>query len=90
MENKIVYVVTTYKCSACKCMEYILKDIQESDPTFTITTTDFQEVPEWIKDNVILTDFPTVIFVKNNIIKYHFTGTLSKKKVLDLIDNIDF
>lgn len=88
--NKVVYIVTTYKCSSCKCMEVILKDIQKDNPTFTITTTDFQEVPEWIKTNVTLTDFPTVIFVENDTIKYHFTGTKSKTKVVKIINDINF
>ena len=90
MANKVVYVVTTYKCSACKCMEYILKEIQKDNPTFTITITDFNEVPEWIKTNVTLTDFPTVIFIDNDVIKYHFTGTLSRKKVIKIMSDINF
>lgn len=88
--NKVVYVITTYKCSACKCMEYILKEIQKDNPTFTITITDFNEVPEWIKTNVTLTDFPTVIFIDNDVIKYHFTGTLSRKKVIKIMSDINF
>lgn len=88
--NKVVYVITTYKCSACKCMEYILKEIQKDNPTFTITTTDFNEVPEWIKNNITLTDFPTVVFVENDVIKYHFTGTLSGKKVVKIMNDINF
>lgn len=90
MNSKVVYIVTTYKCSACKCMEYILKEIQKDNPTFTVTITDFNEVPEWIKTNVTLTDFPTVIFVDDDIIKYHFTGTLSKRKVVRLMNDINF
>ena len=90
MNDKVIYVVTTYKCSACKCMEYILKNIQKDNPTFSITVTDFHNVPEWIKTNITLTDFPTVIFIKSDVIKYHFTGTLSEKKVIKLIDDIDF
>lgn len=90
MTNKIVYVITTYKCSACKCMEYILKEIQKDNPTFTITITDFNEIPKWIKINIILTDFPTVVFIENNIIKYHFTGTLSRKKVIKIMSDINF
>ncbi len=90
MANKVVYVITTYKCSACKCMEYILKEIQKDNPTFTITITDFNEVPEWIKTNVTLTDFPTVVFVENDVIKYHFTGTLSRKKVIKIMSDINF
>ncbi len=90
MNSKVVYIVTTYKCSACKCMEYILKEIQKDNPTFTITTTDFNEVPEWIKNNITLTDFPTVVFVENDVVKYHFTGTLSRKKVVKIINDINF
>lgn len=90
MKNKVVYVITTYKCSACKCMEYILRNIQKDNPTFTITTTDFNEVPEWIKNNITLTDFPTVIFVENDVIKYHFTGTVNGKKVVKIMNDINF
>lgn len=90
MENKIIYVVTTEHCSACKCIEYILKEVQKDDSTFTITTTDFKNVPDWIKNNVTLTDFPTTIFVKDDIIKYHFTGTLPIKKVAKIINDINF
>lgn len=88
--NKVVYIITTYKCSACKCMEYILKEIQKDNPTFTITTTDFQKVPEWIKNNIALTDFPTVIFIDNDVIKYHFTGTLPGRKVVKIMNDINF
>lgn len=71
-------------------MEYILKEIQKDNPTFTITITDFNEVPEWIETNVTLTDFPTVVFVENDVIKYHFTGTLSRKKVIKIMSDINF
>ena len=88
--NKVVYIVTTTKCSACKCMESILNDIQKDNSTFTINSTDFTKVPEWLKTNITLTDFPTVVFVDNNVIKYHFVGTKSKSKVLKLIMDINF
>ena len=88
--NKVVYIITTAKCSACKCMESILSDIQKDNSTFTITSTDFTKVPEWLKINITLTDFPTVIFVDNDVIKYHFVGTKSKNKVLKLMVDINF
>ena len=74
MKNKVVYIITTYKCSACKCMEYILKEIQKDNSTFTITTT----------------DFPTVLFIDNEVIKYYFTGTLPRKKVVEIMNDINF
>ncbi len=90
MNNKIVYVITTYKCSACKCIECILKDIQKNNPTFTITTFDFHDTPDWLKNNVIITDFPTIIFTKDDTIKYHFTGTKSKKNIEKIIQDIEY
>lgn len=88
--NKVVYIVTTVKCSACRCMEYILGDIQRDNSTFTINSTDFTKIPKWLKTNIALTDFPTVIFTDNNVIKYHFVGTKSKSKVLKLMKDINF
>lgn len=90
MDNKIVYIITTYKCSSCKLMEYILKDILKDNPNFSISVHDFNEAPEWLKTNVTMTDFPTVIFTENNTIKYHFTGTKSKQKILCIIDDINY
>ena len=88
--NKVVYIITTAKCSACKCMENILNDIQKDNSTFTVSSTDFTKVPDWLKTNVTLTDFPTVVFVDNDVIKYHFVGTKSKSKVLKLMEDINF
>ena len=88
--NKVVYIVTTAECSACKCMKNILNDIQKDNFTFTINSTDFTKVPEWLKTNITLTDFPTGVFVDNDVIKYHFVGTKSKSKVLKLMEDINF
>ena len=71
-------------------MESILNDIQKDNSTFTINSTDFKKVQEWLKTNIILTDFPTVVFVDNDVIKYHFVGTKSKSKVLQLMKDINF
>ena len=89
-KSKIIYIVTTTGCSACKFMENIMTDVHKDYSELTFTTTSFQNVPEWIKDNIIFTDFPTTIFVDNNIIKYHFTGTKSKNKIIKIINNIGF
>lgn len=88
--NKVVYIVTTAECSACKYMVNILNDIQKDNSIFTITSTDFTKVPEWLKTNITLTDFPTVVFIDNDVIKYHFVGTKSKSKVLQLMEDINF
>lgn len=90
MNNKFIHIITTYKCSACKCIEAIIKDIQKENHSFEIISYDFNDAPAFIKRNINLTDFPTVVFIENDIIKYHFIGTLSKKKIKNIMKDINF
>lgn len=87
--NKTIYLGTTYKCSACKCMEAILKEFHKHN-NFELVVMDFKELPEWIKTNVKLTDFPVTIFVKDNVIKYNVVGTKSISKLKEIVEDIDF
>ena len=43
-----------------------------------------------IKINVLLTDFPILIFLENDIIKYHISGTISTKKLKEIIKDLHF
>lgn len=87
---KLIYLITTYKCSACKCQEYILKELLEEHKDIELKVIDCSEVPEWIKTNVKLTDFPTTVLVENDVIKYHFVGTKSVKAFNELMIDIKF
>ena len=89
--NKQVYLATTKGCEACKIMENILRKVHKQNLyTFSIHVLDFSELPEFIKTDVPLTDFPVTIFVENNVIKYHFTGTTSVKNLQSIINDIKF
>lgn len=90
MNNKVIYLIKTFGCSACKCMEHILKDVVAEYPDIEFVVTYFSEIPDFIKLNVRLTDYPTTIFVKDDVIKYHFVGTMSAKNIKTLIKDIDF
>lgn len=89
-KDKIIYLITTYKCSACKCMEYLLKEKQADNPRFELKIIDFNDTPEWLKVNVVLTDFPTIVLIKDGIIKYQFVGTRSSRKLDKLFDDLEF
>lgn len=88
--NKIIYLGTTYKCSACKCQEVILKDLLQEYPEIELKVLDYLSLPEWIKTNVRLSDFPCTVLVKDNVIKYSFMGTKSKRKIKAILEDIDF
>ena len=89
--NKCIYLATTEGCEACRIMERILKQVKRDNVyTFSIQVRDYKLLPEFIRVDVILTDFPTLIFLENNIIKYHVTGTMSAKKLQEIIKDLHF
>lgn len=89
--NNVVYLITTYKCSACKCMERILNSVKrEIAVTFDLKVCDFNDAPEFIKNNIILTDFPLTVAMKDDVIKATFIGTKTFKEVSKLLRNIGY
>ena len=89
--SKHIYLATTEGCEACRIMEKILKQVQrDNDYTFSIQVIDYKLLPEFIRINVLLIDFPTLIFLENDIIKYHISGTISAKKLQEIIKDLHF
>ena len=89
--NKCIYLATTEGCEACTIMERILKQVQRNNVyTFSIQVRDYKLLPEFIRVDVVLTDFPTLIFLENNVIKYHVAGTMSAKKLQEIIKDLHF
>ena len=89
--NKCIYLATTEGCEACKIMERILKQVQrDNNYTFSILVRDYKLLPKFVQVDVVLTDFPTLIFLENNVIKYHVAGTMSAKKLQEIIKDLHF
>ena len=89
--SKHIYLATTEGCEACRIMERILKQVKRDNVyTFSIQVIDYKLLPEFIRINVLLTDFPTLIFLENDIIKYHISGTISAKKLQEIIKDLHF
>ena len=89
--SRYIYLATTEGCEACRIMEKILKQVQRDNVyTFSIQVRDYKLLPEFIRVDVVLTDFPTLIFLENNIIKYHVAGTMSAKKLQEIIKDLHF
>ena len=89
--SKHIYLATTEGCEACRIMERILKQVKRDNVyTFSIQVIDYKLLPEFIRINVRLTDFPTLIFLENDVIKYHISGTISAKKLQEIIKDLHF
>lgn len=89
--NKEVYLITTSGCVCCSIMIYHLRKINHlSSRKYIINIVDFKKVPEFISLNVPYTDFPTLVCVENNIIKYHESGTMTMKHLKEVLKDINF
>ncbi len=89
--SKIVYLATTKGCEACRIMTKILKKVYSDNIyPFSIKVKDFKEIPSWIATNVPLNDFPTTIFIDNDVVKYHFSGTKTAKALQEIITDLKF
>ena len=89
--SRYIYLATTEGCEACRIMERILKQVKRDNVyTFSIQVIDYKLLPEFIQVDVVLTDFPTLIFLENNVIKYHIAGTMSAKKLQEIIKDLHF
>ena len=89
--SRYIYLATTEGCEACRIMERILKQVKRDNVyTFSIQVIDYKLLPEFIRINVLLTDFPTLIFLENDIIKYYISGTISAKKLQEIIKDLYF
>ena len=89
--SRYIYLATTEGCEACRIMERILKQVKRDNVyTFSIEVRDYKLLPEFILVDVVLTDFPTLIFLENNVIKYNVTGTMSAKKLQEIIKDLHF
>ena len=89
--SKHIYLATTEGCEACRIMERILKQVQRNNVyTFSIQVIDYKLLPEFIRIDVALTDFPTLIFLENNVVKHHVASTMSAKELQEIIKDLHF
>lgn len=92
---KKVLLITTPGCEACKIMENIIRKVHKDNLyTFSIDVQEFNKVPEFIKINVPMNDFPVTVLLQGGksgqTIKYHFVGTKPAREVQSIINDLNF
>ena len=88
--NKIIYLITTKGCEACHIMTDIMLTVLDELKGTTLIIRDVSEIPMFIHAKVSLNDFPTLVFIKDDVIKYHTSGTTTKDKVKTILSDIGF
>lgn len=91
MQNKkLIYLITTKGCEACYIMTDIMLAVLDELKDTTLIIRDVLDIPMFIRVDVPLNDFPTLVFIKDGVIKYHISGTTSKDKVKTILSDIGF
>lgn len=91
MQNeKFIYLITTKGCEACHIMTDIMLAVLDELEGVTLVLRDVSDIPMFIKVDVPLNDFPTLVFIKDGVIKYHISGTMNKDKVKTILSDIGF
>lgn len=87
---KDIYVITTEGCASCTKMVNRV-NIVDHNTRINTHIYDFKDeaIPEFIKVNCKLTDFPVTIFTYNNVIKNIIVGTCSKKQFDDYVGQLN-
>lgn len=91
MQNKkVIYLITTKGCEACHIMTDIMLAVLDELEGVTLVIRDVSDIPGFIRTDIPLNDFPTLVFIKDGVIKYHASGTMSKDKVKTILSDIGF
>lgn len=82
-----ILLITTKHCEACNIAEKNIKQaMSQSSKKITLEIKDIAEMDKkFLKDNKI-TDFPTVVYIKDDVIKFKRTGTYPSIMFLRWID----
>lgn len=88
--NKVIYLITTEGCEACRIMTDIMLTVLDELEGVTLFVRDISDIPMFVRTDIPLNDFPTLVFIKDATIKYHISGTLSKDKIKAILSDIGF
>jgi len=74
-------------CGPCRQLAPLFEQIKSSFPNVEFQTIDVDTSPEEVQENLV-TSIPTVIFLKDGIVKQRYTGLQSKSMYVDTINSL--
>lgn len=85
-----IYIITTPGCEACNIVIQQILSIRDTYAfDFIKIINNASSIPDFIINNVVLTDFPTVVFVKDNFIKKAIVGTIKFETLIEELKCFD-
>lgn len=84
-----IVLLSTKGCIGCSIMDDIItKALKESSKTIKYTILDVRSDERGSKmaKELNVKDFPTIVFISNGIIKYHYTGNMPVAVIVRWID----
>ena len=82
--SKKILLITTKGCTGCRTQkENLQAAIRDNSKNITLEVKDFGdmskgEITKWRNKRVFLKDFPTTVFINNDVITFHTVGSLPK------------
>lgn len=80
-------LITTKGCEACDIMKNnILEALVSTTKDISVEVKDREDVSKEELKRLKVTDFPTILFYNDDVLKYKYSGTRPKVVVLRWID----
>lgn len=84
---KQIVLVTTDGCEACNIMrKNCVEAIKETSKVIDFKERNIAECSKWFIKKNNITDFPTILLIENDIVKFKYTGTRPKIVILRWTD----
>lgn len=75
MENKIL-TITTQGCESCYILDKLINEaLTITKKEVEYVKQDFKEVDKKLIKSYNITDFPTTLLIKDDVVKFRFIGT---------------
>lgn len=87
MNNKKILLITTIGCEACTIMDGIVKEaLTRTSKSIEYECKSYVDVDIKLRNSLHLRDFPTIVFLIDDTVKFSYVGTMPVTVVLRWID----
>ena len=90
MKNKTIYLVVSYKCSACKLQKTLLQEALMERDDITLTECYLEDLPEWVRTKIPVGKYPITVLTEDEKVILSLIGTTKEKRIKEVINTIRY
>lgn len=88
--NKVIYLVKSYKCSACKLQKVLLYNVLKGYSDIELKECYLEEVPDEIVYKIPIGTYPITVFTKDNKVLLSYVGTMIEDRIKNVMKTINY